>query len=299
VNRRVRAVTAGAAARGGPAPGPGATALAGRAPGAGGTRLYEEPASGASGVRAPGPPDALEGRAPRRSTVPQGPGPGPRAARYAYPFDLEMRLRQALIAGDEDAARGALNGLMDHLRRQSAGLQRLKSDAIHLAVVLVRKCLQAGLGVEEILADAAAWTASILAAPGTDAVAAELEAVAARLMEACRSQRGPSRRRSAEMARRYIDAHFQQDLTLHEVARVVNLSYSYLSRVFARETGTTFQDYLASARVTAAKDLLRGTDLRIEEISALVGYDDPSHFIRVFKARVGVTPGRFQRCAAG
>jgi two-component system response regulator YesN len=214
---------------------------------------------------------------------------------YPYPFEREQALRQAVIAGDGERARQALARVVEALTAEDRGLERLQSDAVHLAVVVVRKCLQAGIDVGCLLAETARWTGAILEAREAAQVEAVLADLVDRLVAAARRQRARSRCRIAERARNYIDSNYQRNLTLQEVSRTTHVSYSYLSRVFAEETGMTFRQYLTRVRVAAAQELLRQARVSVEEAAGLVGYEDPGHFIRVFKSVVGVTPGRFAR----
>lgn len=93
----------------------------------------------------------------------------------------------------------------------------------------------------------------------------------------------------------HIGAGYQERLTLEETARMVCLSPDYLSRIFRQETGISFHHYLNNVRVTKAKELIRTTNLRLTDISQMVGYDDQSYFTKVFKRTTGVTPGEYSK----
>jgi AraC-like DNA-binding protein len=95
-------------------------------------------------------------------------------------------------------------------------------------------------------------------------------------------------------ARDYIDAHYDRDLSLTELARIVGLSSFYLARVFRAEIGMPPHAYLESARIRAAQALLmRGTP--IAEVAYATGFADLSHFTRRFRRCIGVTPGAYAR----
>lgn len=89
---------------------------------------------------------------------------------------------------------------------------------------------------------------------------------------------------------RYISRHYEQDLTLEAVSKRFYISPSYLSRVFKEVTGFNFTDYVSMIRIREAQRLLRETDLKILDISVQVGFNNFSHFGKVFKRVVSISP---------
>lgn len=98
-----------------------------------------------------------------------------------------------------------------------------------------------------------------------------------------------------EKANRYIRAHYAEQLSLDDVAREVNLSSPYFSRLYKRETGVNFSDKLAQVRIDRAKELLNREDLSVKEIAYLVGYQEPNYFSRIFKKLTGRTASDYKK----
>lgn len=69
----------------------------------------------------------------------------------------------------------------------------------------------------------------------------------------------------------------------------------YLSRLFKKETGKNFVDYLTDHRIERAKALIVTSDLKNYEIADHVGYDDYRYFSQVFKKKTGMTIGEYRR----
>jgi AraC family transcriptional regulator len=88
----------------------------------------------------------------------------------------------------------------------------------------------------------------------------------------------------------YIHAHLDRDLTLAELANVVNISPTYFARLFKRATGISPHQYVIQQRVERAKEMLLKTDLAIADIALQVGFSTQSHLTRHFKHIIGVTP---------
>jgi len=93
----------------------------------------------------------------------------------------------------------------------------------------------------------------------------------------------------------YIYDHYADNITLEEVAMVCNISTTYFSRLFKRETGLSFPVFINELRVNKAKDLLIKTDLPIMTISSDIGFEECAYFIRVFKKIVNVTPANYRK----
>lgn len=96
-------------------------------------------------------------------------------------------------------------------------------------------------------------------------------------------------------ARRYLEEQYAQaDLTAAEVAQHINVSPSYLSRMFKQEMGVTITDFLTKIRMREAMRLLN-TDLMIYEVAERVGYHSQHYFCVAFKRYTGVTPTEYKQ----
>ncbi|WP_028589174.1 helix-turn-helix domain-containing protein [Paenibacillus massiliensis] len=91
-----------------------------------------------------------------------------------------------------------------------------------------------------------------------------------------------------------IHEQFDQDISLDYCATVMSFHPVYLSRVFKREVGSTFSEYLLTYRMNQAKVMLDTTDMKIAEIGNKVMYTNISAFIRAFRKAFGMTPGQYR-----
>jgi AraC-like DNA-binding protein/mannose-6-phosphate isomerase-like protein (cupin superfamily) len=93
----------------------------------------------------------------------------------------------------------------------------------------------------------------------------------------------------------YIRANFHLPLTLEQMAGMVFLSASHFHRLFKQTTGQTFVEYLQNVRIEESCRLLRTTELKIQDITARVGYQDTQFFLHLFKKKTGVTPREYRK----
>jgi AraC-like DNA-binding protein len=107
--------------------------------------------------------------------------------------------------------------------------------------------------------------------------------------------RHPGQERAAiRRVRDYMDAHYDRNLSLTDLARVVDLSPFYLARVFRAEVGMPPHAWLESVRIRAAQGML-ASGMPIADIACATGFVDQSHFTRRFRRCIGVTPGEYAR----
>jgi two-component system response regulator YesN len=93
----------------------------------------------------------------------------------------------------------------------------------------------------------------------------------------------------------YIERHIADpELRMSEVAQRFNVSTSYFSTIFHQESGETFTEHLSRLRIDKAKTLLRTTNLKMAEIAARCGFNDPHYFSTTFKRKTGITPMAFR-----
>lgn len=88
----------------------------------------------------------------------------------------------------------------------------------------------------------------------------------------------------------YIATHPTATISMNEMANLCHLSPSYFSRLFTREMGEGFTNYVNRQKVELAKQELRGTTKSISQIATELGYLNISHFINLFKRFEGITP---------
>jgi two-component system response regulator YesN len=97
-----------------------------------------------------------------------------------------------------------------------------------------------------------------------------------------------------DKAKRIIDEKYGEAITLQSVADELCIHPVSLSKVFKKEMGQNFLDYLTEVRIEKAKDLLRNSNLKIYEIAEKIGYQEIQYFGKLFKKRMNMTPKEFR-----
>ena len=92
-----------------------------------------------------------------------------------------------------------------------------------------------------------------------------------------------------------IDADLAGSLNLRTLAQSLNISSSYLSSLFKKETGQTLTDYIVARRMDLARQLLSKTKLQVQTVAQHCGILDVQYFSKLFKKATGMTPKEFRQ----
>lgn len=101
-------------------------------------------------------------------------------------------------------------------------------------------------------------------------------------------------RREVEVVKRYIYAHYGEELSVELLAEQVFLAPSYLSTIFRKETGQNLSKFIKSYRMEKAREMLENTHEKIVMISEKVGYPNVSYFCQNFREYFGISPQKYR-----
>ncbi len=94
---------------------------------------------------------------------------------------------------------------------------------------------------------------------------------------------------------RYLNKNYTEPITLNDLAARFYINPSYLCREFKRHIGSTVIQYINSLRILHAQRLLQETDRSVTEISKIVGFSNVTHFNRIYKSLIGMSPTKTRK----
>ena len=97
----------------------------------------------------------------------------------------------------------------------------------------------------------------------------------------------------------YIDGHYQHEISLQQVARLVNISTTSLSRNFTKYMGIGFAGYIMQKRIQYAIHLLMSSDKTVLEIALESGFNSTASFYKAFKKITNLTPKDYRHRVDG
>lgn len=96
-----------------------------------------------------------------------------------------------------------------------------------------------------------------------------------------------------EFVREYVAQNYMNDILFLDLAKVAHISRSYLSSLFKKKMGCSFQEYLVKFRIEKAAEILERQNIQLSQLAALVGYQDYAQFSKMFKKYKGCSPKQY------
>src|SRR5262249_21305547 len=92
----------------------------------------------------------------------------------------------------------------------------------------------------------------------------------------------------------YVDSHLEQEITLGALAEIAGMSSHYFSELFKQSLGISPHQYVLRRRIDRGRKLLHDPSISVSEAAIRSGFSDQSHFTKLFRRIVGVTPTRYR-----
>lgn len=103
--------------------------------------------------------------------------------------------------------------------------------------------------------------------------------------------------RAVRKAITYMRSHLQEKITVEMLAEEAGLSCGRFSHLFKEETGRSPMEFYRNEKIESGKNMLLYSEYKIYEISAILGFSNESHFIKIFKEQEGITPAQYRNLA--
>ncbi|MDR1579609.1 MAG: PocR ligand-binding domain-containing protein [Synergistaceae bacterium] len=214
----------------------------------------------------------------------------------SYPFDTERELLERVLASDREHAKKLLNemtgGIVFSL---GSDFPRIRTRIYELFVLLSRAAINFGAAPEYVFELSHVFFTRTHDINNIEDLHFNLARALNQLIDCISPFEDVKNRGVIYKAVQFIQNNYHRKITLDEVARKVDLSASYFSKIFKGEIGCNFNTYLNIVRIGKSINLLLHDNLDLVSIAALVGYEDQSYFSKVFKQVTGVTPHTFRK----
>lgn len=208
----------------------------------------------------------------------------------------ERELIDLIKMGDRKGAKGLLDELLGTtLFRSHEHIGILKARALEIIFIIARAAVEAGANLEEILGYKYQYIQKLSRDDSQETLYYFLRKAFDQLFECIYQNRNIRHTKVFIKAKEYIWGNYNQDISLKKMAAAVGINPYYLSHLFRKEMGISFLEYLTSVRISIAKKLLEQTTMSILQICLEVGYQDPSHFAKIFKSREGIQPTQYRK----
>lgn len=207
---------------------------------------------------------------------------------------MESKLLQAIESADNDRIRQELKQLSRHIvSLEPSNLNAVYDFYLQLIYSVLYHFSKKDIKPEDVFGKEVNFYDRMTKFETIDEINVFIENITMYLAEEIRekSENIPAR---IKKAKEYMKAHFHENISLKLVSDHLQISETYLSTLFTKEIGESFISYLTRLRIDKAKELLKTTNMTINEISECVGYYNQEHFSRIFKKHESVSPNKFR-----
>ena len=113
-------------------------------------------------------------------------------------------------------------------------------------------------------------------------------------------QRAPEKKEKSyhwavENIKGYAETYYRNELSLKQLANLYFINEKYIGRLFKKQIGCSFREYLNRIRIEKAAELLINTDMKVIDIAYETGFGNVTYFNRVFASQRGCTPVEYRR----
>ncbi|MDF2725709.1 MAG: helix-turn-helix protein [Paenibacillus sp.] len=213
---------------------------------------------------------------------------------YRYPFTLEKEIVHAVRIGSEEEAAQRIDSFLKELTRDGAAQYVMQQGMMQLLGSLQHAMLHSGTNPMELFEGVNLYEQlSSLHEPGDILRWFRTKVVGPYVRELI-SKQDYHLKQMVEKTIVFIQEQYMSfDLSLEWCADQFGTSAYTLSRAFKQITGLNFIDYLTNIRIEKAKELLRETNMKINDVAAQVSYQQ-TYFNRIFKKIEGLTPTQYR-----
>ncbi len=212
-----------------------------------------------------------------------------------YPYESERELIGKVKIGDKTGAREILNSMLGTIMIHNPGeFNTLKARLVELLSVLSRAAAEGGVDINHLLEKNLNYITTAMTIQNQEDLCAWISHALNDFIDSVYKSQDANKMTQIRPAIEYIEANYDQQISLADIAKASFLSVSRLAHLFKEQMGITLIDYLTRVRITHAKHLLIATEKSCTTICFEVGYNNQSYFTRTFKELVGMTPRQFR-----
>lgn len=218
-------------------------------------------------------------------------------AKIVERYEVENKLMKALAAGDYDKSqRIHAKFITYYIRPRAQNPLRNKQHMLVILNTLCRKAVEAG-GVHPLYIDELSTRFSVMINNITSITEGN-RLTSEMIHKYCLLVKNYAMKGYSQTVKDiilYIDFNYAEDINLNFFAEKFNMSKTYLSNLFRKETGATLTDFIHQIRMRKAITLINSSTLPITDIATACGYNDINYFTRIFKRTYGLSPKQYHK----
>lgn len=214
---------------------------------------------------------------------------------FEYPFDELDALEKSIKIGDPDILEYNLLKLLKYLKRSDMPLFIAKCLCYDIINTLFKTMFELNINIF----NTETQYPDIITLSQFESTEELTNLIMRISFDICSSIRSTKESHNSKLRNAllvYIENNYTDyNFSVQNMAQFFDINQSYASRFFKDQTGMTITDYVTDLRINKAKELLTATTLSLSIIVNEIGYSDVSSFIKKFKEKEGITPGKYRK----
>lgn len=211
------------------------------------------------------------------------------------PIEYYHSITALVISGQTDMTRQKIDEFIDYLTHlEGLNLNELRNIAVEFIGVLMTALYNQALSMEEN-----GQNINIYKEVGSiQSIHDFHEWTKERILPFCKlmsSKSSDKHKKTIDYIIRFVNDHYDEEITLDMISNKVFLTANYLSQIFKNSQGENFKNYVTRIRIEKAKEMMLQGNLKIYEIAEKVGYNNTAYFSQLFRKHTGLTPSEFNR----
>jgi two-component system response regulator YesN len=215
---------------------------------------------------------------------------------YIYPKDKEKQILNSISENDEEKIACYVDGFFKDLLSQNCLKRQIQAVVFQLIMGVSGKLIDMGMDQEEgIMEHNMRLYDKIDRLETVEDIKTYMTREITRTANDIFLRRNGDVRNIIAKSQKYISDHFtDSSISLQTISEHIHLSPAYFSKLYKKETGDSYIDYVTKVRIDMAKKYLKETNMRISEVGASVGYLNSHYFSTLFKKYAGITPAEYR-----
>lgn len=213
--------------------------------------------------------------------------------------NYQKLLSDGIKSGNEILVKKRLKDITDYIECCGGGISRDSLKNFYCATVTIINNIRVSVGAESnpkglLSKDISSLIRMIEKSDNIKDLNAILEEIAISVVSKVNIYNNRGIKLIMQRAIEFIDENYSEQISLNEIAEHTFVSTYYISRLFKKELGKNFVEYLNEIRITKAKELLKDLRFKTYEVAELVGISDAHYFSKLFKRYEGITPSEYR-----
>jgi two-component system response regulator YesN len=210
---------------------------------------------------------------------------------------LEGPLAAALKEGDLDKIRAALEAIFAVASDHGVKLEQLKKIGLQILLGFEKELRRHDQSIDSVCADDI--IEQVMSCQDPAELREKIAAGALTIAGALADLRSNTFRRDVKRIIDFLDLHYAEKINLDYAASLAGMNSAYFSRLFKKECGVGFVEFLTRLRMDQAKRLLETSDAKLLEVAEKVGFEDVNYFSKSFKKYTGISPSEYRETHGG